>query len=314
MMDNSTTQLGLMMVGEKLLFVEAAAGHPFHLLTADATHLQVPFDVQAFSDPNLTAYLSTSINQVLDRFAITSKSVSVCLDRHLVLLKRLKVDRDLKEPDLRQQIEWELEQLLVAPRDEYHANYERIRQDRDHYDHVVVAVVRKAIIECLQNIFRATPLRLKHVDVDILATLRGLTMLKIDPQGLCAFIEMESSTPSVILTKNQMYLSSGEVKRVTGDVTEENSEQIATLINDEILRQLDTLGDEVLLKSIEQIHIVNSTLPSGVVNGLQRLQRSALIQIVNPLERLEHTLSLEAEQLIRDNPSHILPLLGLFRA
>ncbi len=314
MMENENTQLGLMMRGDKLLFVEAAMTQPPRLLTADVMHLSVPFDVQAFGDQDVAAHYSTTINQLLDRFAISAKRASVCLDRRLVLLKRLKVDQDMREMDIRQQIEWELEQVLVAPRDEYHANYEKIKHDRDPYDQIVVAVVRKAIVSFLQDIFKSTPLSLNQVDVDLLAALRGLGILKVEPRPLAALIEIEPAAAAVSLLKNQRFLSQGEIKFAQYPLNEENSEQIATLINDEILRQLDALGDEVLLKNIEQILLLNSGAPTGVIYSLQRLQRNAMVQMIDPLERMDHALSLEAEQLIKDNPNRFLPLLGLFRA
>ncbi len=314
MMENSNTQLGLMISGDTLFFVEATTGQPQRLLTADVMHLGIPFDVQAFGDPDMAVHFSNSINQLLDRFAISAKTASVCLDRRLVLLKRLRVDQDLRETDIRQQIEWELEQVLVAPRDEYHANYEKFRHERDHYDHIVVAVVRKAVIAFLQNIIKATPLKLQQVDVELLAMIRGMSALKLEFHALSALIEIEPTYASVTLLKNQCFLSQGEIKYAAAQLTDSNSEQIATLINDEILRQLDTLGDEVLLKNVEQLFLINSNIPSGIIYGLQRLQRNALVQIVAPLERLEHSLSLEAEQLIKDNPGRILPLLGLLRS
>jgi len=50
------------------------------------------------------------------------------------------------------------------------------------------------------------------------------------------------------------------------------------------------------------------------VHALQRLQRAAQIQILEPLSQIDHSLSMEAEQMIRENARYVLPLLGLFRA
>jgi hypothetical protein len=313
-MANTTTQLGLMMAQNRFYFIEAGLGRPMRLVSAGALDLQVPFDFQAFADRELIAHFSGAIRQMIDRFAISASSVSFCLDRRMVQLKRIKIDRDFSETDLRQQVEWELEQMLVSPRSEYHADYERVRNERDHYDYAILAVVRKAIIAYLHDIFRDTALKLERVDVDLLSAIRGLILLKPQSQGLAALIDVQENVLGITLLKNQSYLCYGELTRNSGALTDENSEEMATRVNDEILRLLETLGDEVLLKNIEQVYISAATLPAAAIHTLERLQRAAKIEILDPLDLVEHSLSLEAEQMIRENSRQILPLLGLLKA
>lgn len=313
-MDNTTTQLGLMMAKNRFYFLEAGTSRPLRLLSAGALDLDVPFDFQSLADRELLSHFSGAISEMIDRFAISASAVSFCLDRRMVQLKRLKIDREFSEAEVRQQVEWELEQMLVSPRSEYHANYERVRSERDHYDHVIIAVVRKAIITYLNDIFKNTRVRLDLVDVDLLAAIRGLLLLKPQSRGLAVLIDVQEELLGITLIKDQGYLTYGELKYQSSELGEENSEELATRINDEILRLMESLGDELLLKSIEEIHISAATLPTAVVHALQRLQRAAQIQILEPLSQIDHSLSMEAEQMIRENARYILPLLGLLRA
>ena len=313
-MDNSTTQLGLIMARNRFYFLEATLGRPLRLISAGALDLDVPFDFQSFTDRELLSHFSRAITELIDRFAISAASLSLCLDRRMVQLKRVKVDREFSEPEVRQQVEWELEQTLVSPRSEYHANYERIRFDRDRYDYVIIAVVRKDIITYLHEIFTATRVKLDLVDVDLLAMVRGLVLLKPQSHGLSAVIDVHENVLGISLMRNQSYLTYGELSQKTEALTEENAEELATRINDEILRLMETLGDEVLLKNVEEIYITSAALPSAVVHALQHLQRSAQIQVLDPLNQIEHSLSMEAEQMIRENGRYVLPLLGLLRA
>lgn len=314
-MDKAKTQLGIMMVQNRLYFVEAMPGRSLRLVSAGTMDMELAFDFQAFSDAELASRFAAAVQQMTDRFAIAANSLVFCLDRRLVQLKRIKIDRELEETDLRQQVEWELEQMLLSPRSDYHADYERIRFDRDRFDYVLIAVVRKAIIDYLARIFSLAHLRLERVDVDLLGAIRALPLFNLEPKGLAVLIDSHQNTLGITLIKNQSYLSYGELTRAAApDGQEEDAEELATRLNDEINRLLENRGDEVLLKSIEEIYFTTAELPAAVPRALERLQRAAHITILNPLEHIDHSLSLEAEQGIRDNLRHMLPLLGLLKA
>ncbi len=313
-MDSTTTQLGLIMAKNRFYFLEAGRGRPLRLVSAGALDLEVPFDFNSVIDRPLLGRFSRAISEMTDRFAISAKSLSFCLDRRMVQMRRIKVDREFTESEVRQQVEWELEQMLVSPRSEYHANYERVRSERDPFDHVIIAVVRKAIIAALHEIFNATPVKLAQVDVDLLAGIRGLMLLQPQCRGLAALVDRQEDAYGVTLIKNQNYAAFGELIFQAGAPAMENSEEQATRINDEILRLMESLGDELLLKSIEEIHFTNAVLPQAALVALQRLQRAAQIQVLDPLHQIEHSLSLEAEQIVRENTRYILPLIGMLQA
>jgi hypothetical protein len=92
------------------------------------------------------------------------------------------------------------------------------------------------------------------------------------------------------------------------------AEITATLVNEQILGLLDTLGDEVLLKNIENIYLLNGKTQVDVVSSLQRLQRTARVQFVEPLKNVQHALTLEEEKVVADNPLSFLALLGLLKS
>lgn len=314
-MDKAKNQLGIMMAQNRLYFVEATPGRALRLVSAGAMDMDVAFDFPAFADTEVASRFADAVQQMIDRFAISANALVFCLDRRLVQLKRIKIDRELEELDLRQQVEWELEQMLLSPRGDYHADYERIRFDRDRFDYVLIAIVRKAIIDYLARIFSLAHLRLERVDIDLLGSIRALPLFNLEPKGLTVLVDSHQNSLGITLIKNQSYLSYGELTRPAGQSGQpEDAEELATRINDEIGRLLENQGDEVLLKSIEEIYFTTNDLPVEVPRALERLQRAARITILNPLEHIDHSLSLEAEQVIRENLRHLLPLLGLLKA
>jgi len=50
------------------------------------------------------------------------------------------------------------------------------------------------------------------------------------------------------------------------------------------------------------------------VASLQRLQRAARVQFVEPLKNVQHTLTLEEEKVVANNPLSFLALLGLLKS
>jgi len=312
--------LATTMLDDKLFFVEAEPEMPGRLLAAGEIPMKSRFDVGMVSDARSVAMFAEDLNNLIDRYAISARFAAFSLDRRMVLLRRLKIDRDFKGPEVSQQIDWELEQFLISPRKEYHINFERISGERDPFDYLILAAVRKPIVQSLMEIFKQTPLTLKAVDVDVLALTRGLFAFKCveSAPGLAVAIAFLPDSIEVLLLKDNSFVMNGSVslREVSGKAGEraDQAETAATLVNEQILSLLDTLGDEVLLKNIENIYLLNGKTQVDLVASLQRLQRSARVQFVEPLKNVQHSLTLEEEKVVADNPLSFLALLGLLKS
>jgi hypothetical protein len=317
---SKNSMLATTMLDNKLFFVEAEPETPGRLLAAGEIVMKNRFDVARVSDTRTVTMFAEDLNSLIDRYAVSARFAAFSLDRRMVLLRRLKIDRDLKGPDVSQQIDWELEQFLISARKEYHINFERFSGERDPYDFLILAAVRKPIVQSLMEIFKQTPLTLKAVDIDVLALTKGLFVYKcVDPApGLAVVIAFLQDSIEVLLLKDNAFVMNASVslRDVYGRTGERSNqaEATATLVNEQILGLLDTLGDEVLLKNIENIYLLNGKTQVDVVSSMQRLQRTARVQFVEPLKNVQHSLTLEEEKVVDDNPLSFLALLGLLKS
>ncbi len=309
-------RLVLTMVGDRLFFVEVEAGPSLRLLTAGEVRLKIPFDDNAIQSPQLIPEYADSVNRLVDRFAISAPHATFLLDQRLALIRRVKVDRDLTSEEVRRQVNWEMEQFLTSQRSEFHLNYEKISYQRNHFDYLIVAAVRKVVVYFITEIFKKTPLSLKVLDINILASIRGLYSLGYveTTSGFSVIIAFEEQAIHLILIRAQGYVKHFEINIKTPNTafsgSNQPAEELATVINDKILELLDSLGDEVLLKNIENLFLLNGRAHVKVVAALQKLQRSAKVHFVEPLKNIKHSLSIEEESIIAANSMSFIALLG----
>ncbi len=316
-MENANTYVGMSFDADVIRFLEVERAPLLGLISAGEIALKSAFDFTTLGQPGQIGASAAAIETMVDRFGIGARQVAIALDHAMVLLKRLRVDAGLSEQDLYQHIEWEMEQYLVAPREEYHVSYERLHRESDRYDYFVVAAVRKSLVEHLRAIFAKTRLTLQEVDVDVLVALRGLKSITSDmTSGLAAAIQTRNNRLLLTLIKNGAFLNLQTISlRPEHDLATANTErakEAAAYINDELLRLMDALGDEVLLKTVEQVYITHRAFSSPVIAALQQQLRTAEVVLVDPLHKIQHALNVDAERLLRDRAGQFLPLIGLF--
>jgi Tfp pilus assembly PilM family ATPase len=316
-MENANTYIGMAFDADVIRFLEVERAPMLGLISAGEIALKPAFDFSTLGQPGHIGATAAAIETMVDRFNIAARQVAIALDHSMVLLKRLRIDAGLNEQELYQHIEWEMEQYLVAPRDEYHVSYERLHRDSDRFEYLVVAAVRKSLVEHLRSVFAKTRLTLQQVDVDVLLALRGLKTVTSDmTSGLAAAIQIRNNRLLLTLIKNGAFLNLQTIPlRPEHDLATANSErakEVAAYINDELLRLMDALGDEVLLKTVEQVYITHRSFSSPVIAALQQQLRTAEVVLVDPLHKIQHALNVDAERLLRDRAGQFLPLIGLF--
>lgn len=302
---------------DRIRFIAIESGLVPTLAMAGESQLHSAFDFSACKDGTQISRQAAAVEALMDRQGVASGRVFFAVDQSCLLLKRLRVDRVLSESELRQHIEWEMEQLLVDPRDEFNVSYERIRSDDERFQHLAVAAMRKSIIRHLESIFAKTRLELKIIDVDVLSAQRGLVAAvnKI-AEGLSAMIQVVDGKVCFSLMKNSGFLSTHVTtlrpEQRLSTTRPMEVDEVAGFIHDELLRLLDTLGDEVLLKTIDQLFVIDKGISHEVMVALQLLLRTAEIVLVDPLQKLRHTLNPEAQSLVRERAGSFLPLIGLY--
>jgi hypothetical protein len=309
-MEKTNTHIGMTFDRDRIRYAVMGHGSVPTLLAAGETGVDTSFDYSACNDEKQIFRQAAAIEAIAELQNLAGGQVSFAMDQSYLLLKRLRVDSELTDEEIRQHIEWEMEQFLVAPRDDYHVSYERARGDGDRFEHLVVAALRKSIINHVQAVFAKTGLALKGIDVNVLSAIRGLAVAgNLASTGLETLVHISGDRLQVLVIKNGSFLTVQTSTLRTGP-----AEALASQINDEILHSLDALGDEVLLKNINRLYVADPEITPQVVAALQPMLRTTEIVVVDPLQQITHTLTVEAGRIVRENAGSFLPIIGLFVA
>ncbi len=317
-LDKDDVFLGLDIVGNSLRMVEAErqAGR---LILSNVAHstLDLPFDFYAIGNEEFIPRFASAINSLLDKAAIRARTAYLALERRMLLIKQFKMDLGLNDEDLRQHVEWELSQILVSARDEYNVGCERLGQTSDLLENVVVAAVRKSIVLYLKEIFMQTPLKLAAIDVDLFAAIRALANTEAEtPRGFTALVDINERGIDFGLINEGKYFNSSEISnlRTNGDRTnflEGSSEEIARVVNDEIVRLLENSDNNRVTKTLAKVYLTGDRAESDIIPHLQKLQAAAEIAFADPFRNIETRLSAESESLIKLHPEMFLASVGM---
>jgi Tfp pilus assembly PilM family ATPase len=317
-LDQEGTLLGLDIVGNSLRLVEAEnlEGKTSITAVANAT-LDLPFDYYAIGNEDFIPRFASAINSLIDKAGVNATIAHFALERRMLLIKRFTMDKGLSDADLRQQIEWELEQILVSSRDEYNIGCDRQILPAENFENVIVVAVRKAIILYIKEIFSKTQLKLAAVDVDLFAAIRALcASMQPNPPSLAALVDFNERGIDFGLIKDGKYAYSSEIPtlRSNGDrinYLDRSGEATGKVINDELIRLVENIGDSSTEKSLEKIFLTGDKADLEIIPHLQSLQKKAQISFADPFQNIEKRLDEEAGTLANQHPEMFLASVGM---
>ena len=317
-LDGDKVVLGTSIFGKKLRFVEAQKWDgKVQLQQAAEADLSVPLDYYAIGNRDLIPKFAEEIQNHLSENGLKAKQAQVALERRLVHLKRLQVDENLNDAEVRQHVEWELEQLLISSRDDYNVGYEEIAKTKAGFRNIVVVAVRKAIIHFLKDVFDLTPLELATVDVDLFAAIRGLRGEAAGvPQGTAALIEFHDRGVDFVLMHNGLYITSSELPTFRNEAEQEKvldgfGEDLAILVNDELTRLLKSFDSTLIPNMLEKIFLAGEKADSSIIPYLQNFQSTAEIVFADSFKNVKWDPMRDPSIVIKESAEKFLAAVGM---
>jgi Tfp pilus assembly PilM family ATPase len=311
-------KLGLSFSGKVIRMVEAQKmAETLQIMNVAERAIETPFDFYSIENHDLIPIFANYISSLTNEAAIQGKKVSFALERRMAIIKRLIVDRDLSEINLRRHIEWELEQLLISPRDEYNVGFERMATLHRDYLNVVVVAVRKSIIEYLKKIFSQTTLDLANVDIDIFAMAKGIQghFGKV-PKGLIALIDLNDQAIDFTFVNDGIYIFSSElavfqINQKSIIYSNHNPEQITQIIAEELEKLLAQIKNGAINTNPDYILLTGEKANLEYISFLRKLYKEIPIDFANPFQKVELHLSVAAESLATKKANNFLVNTGL---
>lgn len=283
--------VGISMTHDHLRMTEGVKGNgEFWITNLAQGRLRQPFDFQVFSDKNHIPRFAEDIRRLYQSAQFSGKHAVFSLDSRMVLVKKLPIDPDLTEDELREHVTWETKQFLLSPISEYNVAYELLEPTQtESAPHVLIVAVRKSIISYLRQVFKNTGLDLEVVDVDIFAAQRALER-NYDSlsDDRVALVDVGENALHVVFLKNGEYFLSQDVPYPADEsrtLLHSDADRLAKMISRELRR---IILDNKVGKGIEEldgIFLYGEGVDEEVVEALQS-SHDVRIERVNPFKKV----------------------------
>ena len=310
-MDNESLRLGISLTQNKIRFVEAEIwNNETSLLNVTEADLDTSFEMPVIRNNDLVPRFATVIDNAVNSSSLQARTARLSLGRRFALTKAVLLDKELEESKVRQHIEWELDQYLISPRDEFNVGFEYVSPPGITQDIAIVVAVRKSVVRYIQEIFKKTVVSLDTIDLDIFSEMRALKKGADEIQhGLNAIVNISDNGLNLVLLENGHFLISSEYLEDENDQLEGTSSQIAQTIH----RELNSLAKKMGRQNaqISNIYFSGESVESSVLYEVGNIYNETTVRKANPFDNVHRQLNLEAEDFIQNIPEKFVASFGM---
>ena len=136
--------------------------HPFHLISfqEDTRDLEVHRD---------------TLENLIQKCGIAGQQVGVVIGEHMVQLKKIPAAIGLDMKELKDQMSWEAEQLLLSPVRDFRMFYQRLpSKTQNGNPYYLQVLIRKNELKSIHALVESAGVFLHEVEVDTFSSLRAL--------------------------------------------------------------------------------------------------------------------------------------------
>lgn len=276
--------------------------------------LKVPFNLEAVQNRSSIRVIADDINKLYETSGFEHTQAALSIDSDLVLIKKIPTDTSLEAEELREQIRWEIGQLMINQLESFIIDYETLetKNGSTQEKQVVVVTIRKAVVDYLREIFAATDLHLRAIDVDVFSAQRVLAdAYAFAPDQKIALVDIRQRNLQFSIIHHGFYLLL-EVNYPTEDGFEvgiNKDEQLARMISKELRR---IILDNKLGKSVEdmdEIYLYGEDVEDNVIELLSQAHNVNLHRF-NPFEKIPLSESLTDTE-VTNHPENFVTSVGV---
>jgi len=260
--------------------------------------------------------LADTLTEAIRSSRISAKKAAFTLDSQVVLVKKIPVDADLPEHEIKNQVQWEAEQFVFQPLDHYIIDYNHLRSgNRQEPDELLVVMVKRPVIDFLMDIFKRTPLALQIVDVDVFAAIRAIKAnYEYKPEDKIGLIDLGwEGLKITMMTRGDYFLSTGfsfvgeqNGKKV---LSIPDDEQLGKLISKELRRIILDYKIGKYIEDLDRIFFYGELVKPAVVENLQNFY-DVRINKINPFRKVRFNSVDAGDESIRNAPEKFVVCIG----
>ncbi len=313
-MTNESTMLSIDLSGDTIRFIEAENWNgTLNITNVAKTPLPKKFDLSVIGDDDYVPQIADLIDKTLETFSVSDSHARVSIDRRLALKKNFAIDKGLTDDEIRQHIEWELEQVLIAPRDEYNVDYLYTTLIGSKKDAVVFAALRTVIVKYVRDIFQKSRVSVQTIDLDLFATVRALSATTSDLSGAQALVDFSPSGIGVTCVLDGAYALSLDLPTIVDDkrFVDWSMDVLAATINQTLKKVIENVEENFRVAEVQNIFLSGPLPHSSIVEELAALSPDAEVKIFEPFRQVHKQLNIESQTLIDEQGDEFIACLGM---
>jgi len=300
----------------KLIEVESSSTQQFRINKIVQTQLDTPLNFESISNEQKLAQIGNQLHQVVKGHNLNTNYAVFTLDSKLTLIKRMPYDESLSEPELIDQVDWEVKEFSYSPEDEYIVDFQKLQSTTNRQGHEMLIVsVREKIIHYLRKLFSAGQTQVKVIDLDVFAAKRAIevnydlrvgdivALVEINPRGLLfTIIEDKEFCLSQEITIGKLGLDVDSLEST-------DEEDIAKFISKELRRIIldNKLGENI--EGLNRIFLYGDMVKDNILESLQN-NYNVRIDRANPFRRLLFAPNVSVDENIWSRPETFTVCVG----
>lgn len=250
-----------------------------------------PFSLATVQNADLLLETAETIRSVLLQREIDAEYACVALNSKYAIVKRVPYDSTLSAHELEAHAAWELEQYIISPVEEYSFDLQTYSIPSDtKYTYLLIAGVRKLVLDALETIAQHLSIPLGSVTVDVLAHINALEHnYDFEAGDKAAIVEIGSAGVEFILSENFNFVGNRAISfRELGlrdDIALIDPESLANHISKQVrFLTADFWGDEV---SSGLDHVLLSRSSSAIpLDSVIEASKQLPMQIIQPFRKI----------------------------
>lgn len=313
-MNNVSTTLAINLSGDTMCFVEAENWNgTVNITNVARTPLPKKFDFSVIGDFEYVPQIADLIDKTLEHFSGDASDARVCIDRRLALKRNFAIDKGLTDDEIRKHIEWELEQVLIAPRDEYNVDYNFNTLAGSQKDSVVFAALRTAIVRYLRDIFQKSRVSMQTMDLDLFASLRAFGATMDDLAGDHAFIDFSPSGIGVTCLLDGTYTLSVDLPTVVDEkrFDEWPIDVLAANLDLSLQKLIENVEENFRPVNVQRLYFSGPLPHSSLVEQMSTLKPEVDVKVFEPFTQIHKQLNIESQTLLDEQGEEFIACLGM---
>lgn len=303
--------MGVYFYGNMLRIVEAQSEKDaLKIVRIAETKTENPFDFNILEDQTVYPEFVSAINNLVEKKGIMPGNANLALDHRMVIEQVVSFDSDLNDSILQEHLEWEMNQFLISPRDDYNIDFEQITSLKSGLDRYLVVAVRKKLIKFLTDIFNKSILNLTKIDLDKLAAVRALDITQ--PQNsVVALVDCEEKNYDITLVYNGKFLLSDAVIYSDNDLHSEDMNHVALDLSQLLDRLVGQIKDSIHVDNFRTVYFFGDKFNRKLLNDFEKLSNSYQAVYLNPFQDVQLELDLDSQNLVQEYSERFLYCLGM---